>query len=54
MGAMRGLVLPGPRGGARTLEFAYEVIARQPIIEKSGPYCVIGVGPLKNQTPPSH
>jgi hypothetical protein len=39
---------------ARTLEFAYEVIARQPIIEKSGPYCVIGVGPLKNQTPLSH
>jgi hypothetical protein len=37
-----------------TLEFAYEVIARQPIIEKSGPYCVIGVGPLKNQTSPSH
>jgi hypothetical protein len=34
-----------------TLEFAYVLNARHPIIEKSGPYCFIGVGYFKNQTP---
>jgi hypothetical protein len=33
---------------------AYVLNARQPLIEKSGPYCFIGMGPLKNQPPPSH
>jgi hypothetical protein len=27
--------------------------ARRPIMEKSGLYFFIGIGPLKNQTPPS-
>ena len=44
----------GPYAITQTLESAYVVIARHPIIEKSSPYYVIGVGLLKNQTPPSY
>jgi hypothetical protein len=36
------------------LEFTIILNVRQPRMEKSGSYCFIGVGPLKNQTPPSH
>jgi hypothetical protein len=39
---------------ASILEFAIILNVRQPKMEKYGPYCFIGVGPLKNQTPPSH
>jgi hypothetical protein len=39
---------------ARTLEFAYVLNAKQPIIENFGLYFFIGVGSLKNQTPLSH
>jgi hypothetical protein len=33
------------------LEFAYVLNARQPIIEKFGPYCFIGVSSLKIKPP---
>jgi hypothetical protein len=46
------LIYSSSKKSCRTLEFVLN--ARQPIIEKSGPYCFIGVGPLTNQTPPSH
>jgi hypothetical protein len=36
---------------SRTLELAYVLNARQPIVEKFGPYCVIGLGPSKIKLP---
>jgi hypothetical protein len=45
------MILSGDDQVSQTLEFAYVLNARQLVVEKSGPYCFIGVGLLKNQTP---